>query len=139
MRFRAACVLLPVALAIASAHAKDAALYKVEDCSKFIAQMDLNSCTGDNLESADAALNAVYKQVMVWRDKAGQESLKHSERAWIAQRDKTCADEVGPQEDGGSIWPMESNTCLREQTDKRIRELQKMMTCKAGVSVCNPH
>jgi uncharacterized protein YecT (DUF1311 family) len=52
--------------------------------------------------------------------------LRASERDWIARRDKSCADEVGPQEEGGSIWPMEMNECLQKKTDVRIHALALM-------------
>ena len=127
-------------LATAMAGAKDAPLYPVKDCSSAMNQMDINDCANTNADAADAALNAVYKKVMAAKaDAASRDGLKQSERSWIKYRDKTCADEVGPREDGGSIWPMDMANCLQKQTDARIRTLQRMLTCTAGASVCNPH
>ena len=131
------CVLLVVA---ADASAAETPLYKSEDCNRYTVQMDLNMCAGTNAEAADKKLNEVYKQVMDSRgDEAARASLRRSERDWIKYRDKHCDEEVGPQADGGSIWPMEMSNCLEQETAKRIRALQRMLTCTAGVSVCNPH
>jgi uncharacterized protein YecT (DUF1311 family) len=128
------CVLAMPALA------KDAPLYPVKDCGRFTVQMEMNECANDNAQAADDALNALYKQVMASRrSQSDKDGLKQSERSWIKYRDKTCADQVGPQEDGGSIWPMDMANCEQKQTDARILTLKRMLTCSAGASVCNPH
>ncbi len=132
--------MLLLALGVVSAAAADTPLYPVEDCGRFTTQMDMNKCAGANFEAADAALNKIYQQVMAQqRDTASKEQLKNVERAWIAYRDKECAFEVGPQKNGGSIWPMEMSNCLERMTAARIRELNELRGCTAGVSACNPH
>jgi uncharacterized protein YecT (DUF1311 family) len=123
-----------------AAQAKEPALYPVQDCGRYITQMDMNICANANAEAADTALNAVYKQVLASRPApADKDGVRQAERGWIKYRDKTCADEVGPREDGGSIWPMDMANCEQTETDKRIRALQRMLVCSAGASVCNPH
>ncbi len=129
---------MTLTLAASIAVADDVALYAVRDCGKFTTQMDLNECAGANLHAADAALNKVYQQVMAQQgDASSKEQLKDVERAWIAYRDKECAFEVGPRQDGGSIWPMEMSICLEAKTAARIRELTRLRGCTAGVSACN--
>jgi uncharacterized protein YecT (DUF1311 family) len=124
----------------AGAVAADVIPYPVSDCAQLTVQMEINACAGANFEAADAALNKVYKQVMGQQnDTASKDQLREVERAWIAYRDRECALEVGPREDGGSIWPMEMSNCLEEKTAARIRELTKLRGCTAGVSACNPH
>jgi uncharacterized protein YecT (DUF1311 family) len=124
----------------AGAVAADAIPYPVSDCGQLTVQMEINACAGANLEAADAALNKLYQQVMGQQsDAASKDKLKAAERAWIAYRDRECAIEVGPREDGGSIWPMEMSNCLEEKTATRIRELTKLRGCTTGVSACNPH
>jgi uncharacterized protein YecT (DUF1311 family) len=137
---RIVAVSLTLTLGATGVVAEDAAPYPVEDWGKFTTQMDLNRCAGANLEAADAALNKIYQQVMSQRSgTSSKEQLKNVERAWIAYRDKECALEVGPQKDGGSIWPMEMSNCLQQMTAARIRELAKLRGCTAGESACNPH
>jgi uncharacterized protein YecT (DUF1311 family) len=124
----------------ADAVAAEAVPYPVSDCAQLTVQMDINACASANLQAADTALNKVYQQVMLQQsDAASKDQLKDVERAWIAYRDRECALEVGPRENGGSIWPMEMSNCLEEKTAARIRELTKLLGCTAGVSVCNPH
>ena len=69
-------------------------------------------------------------------DQTSRDQLKDAERAWIAYRDKECAWEIGPQEDGGSIWPMAMDNCLQEKTDARIRELKSQLECVEGDVAC---
>jgi uncharacterized protein YecT (DUF1311 family) len=122
------------------ASAQNAPLYPVKDCSQLTTQMELNQCAGANDETADAALNKVYRQLMADQtDAASKARLTDAERAWIAFRDKECAFEVGPQQEGGSIWPMEMRNCLEAVTAARLGELTKLRGCTAGVSACNPH
>lgn len=125
--------------AASAAGAKGAPLYPTKDCSHDMTQYDMNMCANDNADSADKALNAIYKQVAASKSADDRESLKQAERFWIKYRDKTCNDQVGPREDGGSIWPMEWANCQETETAKRIVVLKRMLTCTAGASVCNPH
>jgi uncharacterized protein YecT (DUF1311 family) len=125
--------------AASAATAKGAPLYPTKDCGRYTTQMDMNMCANDNAQSADTALNALYKQVAASKSTDDKASLKQSERFWIKYRDKTCNDQVGPREDGGSIWPMDMANCQETETAKRIAVLKRMLTCTAGASVCNPH
>jgi uncharacterized protein YecT (DUF1311 family) len=129
-----------LALSGGGAAAQNAPLYPVKDCGQLTTQMELNQCAGANAEAADAALNKVYRQLMADQtDAASKARLTDAERAWIAYRDKECAFEVGPQQDGGSIWPMEMSNCLEAVTAARLGALTKLRGCTAGVSACNPH
>jgi uncharacterized protein YecT (DUF1311 family) len=120
-------LIVPLILFVAlPASAKDAPLYKTQDCGKYTAQMDLNNCAGNNYESADNALNALYKKIMASSlDQASKDGLRVSERAWIKTRDKICNDEAAPDE-GGSIYNMDLANCLEDRTAARIRELKNM-------------
>lgn len=112
--------------------AKDAPLYKIRDCDKETVQMEMNACAGDNLAAANAELNRVYKRLWDQQAEADlQAQLKDLEKAWIAYRDKECNFEVGPQQNGGSIWPMDMDSCLQQKTDARIRELKAQLSCPA--------
>ena len=129
-----------LALSGGGAAAQNAPPYPVKDCSQLTTQMELNQCAGANDQAADAALNKLYRQLMADQtDAASKARLTDAERAWIAYRDKECAYEVGPQQDGGSIWPMEMSNCLEAVTAARLAELTKLRGCTAGVSACNPH
>jgi uncharacterized protein YecT (DUF1311 family) len=125
-------------LCAAGAHAEDPRPYPVTDCGKFTTQMDLNKCAVDNLKSADKALNEAYQALVVKQDDAASKRrLTAAQRAWIAFRDRECVFEVGPQETGGTIWPMENSGCLEEITATRIRGLKQALSCTP--LVCPPH
>jgi uncharacterized protein YecT (DUF1311 family) len=128
---------LVTTLSAVGAAAQDAAPYAVKDCGQFTAQPDLNACAGANLKAADAALNDAYQALMTQQnDGASRRQLKDVESAWISYRDKECAYEVGPQQSGGSIWPMEMSNCLETMTAARLRELMRLRGCVAGASGC---
>jgi uncharacterized protein YecT (DUF1311 family) len=100
-------------------------------------QADLNDCASFNRAAADAALNKAYQRLLAQQgDPLPKERLKEAERAWIGYRDKQCAFEVGPQQDGGSIWPMEMSNCLEQKTAAHLRELIELGRCEAGASAC---
>lgn len=127
-------------LMIASSSGLAASLYPVRDCSQLVTQTELNQCAGANYEAADAALNKLYRQSLAGQaDAASKRRLSEAERAWIAYRDRECAFEAGPQQGGGSIWPMEMSNCLENVTVERLHELTTLRGCTAGVSACNPH
>lgn len=132
--------LMLLMLGTAAANAEDAPPYPVKDCSQLTVQMELNACAGANLKAADVALNKAYQQAMAQQtDASSRRQLADVERAWIAYRDRECAFEVGPQENGGSIWPMEMNNCLEQMTAARLHELVRLGGCTADVNACNPH
>jgi uncharacterized protein YecT (DUF1311 family) len=115
--------------AAGGALANDAPLYTTRDCSREMVQTDMNICAGANLDAADAELNRVYQQLMSQQtDQKSKNQLRDLERTWIAYRDKECAEEVGPQEGGGTIWPLEMDSCLQKKTDARIRELKSQLS-----------
>jgi len=125
------------ALILSWAGAAAAAPYAAKDCGQFVTQTDLNQCAGDNAAAADKALNALYKKVAAkLDDKDSQAALLKAERAWIAYRDAQCAYETGPQEGGGSIWPMEQSLCLQRMTDARLKELGQLPECLASSEEC---
>jgi uncharacterized protein YecT (DUF1311 family) len=127
---RIAALTLTIILFAAGARAEDARPYPVIDCGKFATQMDLNKCAMDNLRSADRALNEAYNALLAKQDDgANKRRLTAAQRAWIAFRDRECAFEVGPQETGGTIWPMENAGCLEEMTATRIRALTQLRSC----------
>jgi uncharacterized protein YecT (DUF1311 family) len=123
--------------AAGGAFGADAPLYKTRDCDKEMVQMEMNMCAGANLEAANMELNRVYQKLMSQQtDQKTKDELKDAERSWVAYRDKECAWEIGPQEDGGSIWPMAMSNCLQEKTDARIRELKEQFDCVEGDASC---
>jgi uncharacterized protein YecT (DUF1311 family) len=119
-------VLIATVASAACGRERISAEYPTQDCNKATNQMDLNQCAEANFESADRKMNEMLRAAMdAQGDDGAKDRLRESQRAWVARRDKECADQVGPREEGGSIWPMDLASCLEQKTAGRIRELQK--------------
>jgi uncharacterized protein YecT (DUF1311 family) len=124
-------VALPIFLAFGSARADDAPA----DCGNAATQMDMNSCSDQDYQAADAELNAQYKKTraaMLEVDKGLDGSLRGAEkallagqRAWIDYRDGECEAE-GFQARGGSMEPMLVSGCKATLTRARTKELKQL-------------
>jgi len=80
----------------------------------------LNDCIGDEHGYQDKRLNSAYQRL---RKSLGPDQrivLRDEERAWIAQRDKTCA----PDEGGGTASLLDTNQCQLDQTAARAAVLE---------------
>lgn len=96
----------------------------------------MNVCAGRDYETADAALNAVYKRLSEKLSADDKTKLAVAERAWIKRRDKEC-DEETAESVGGSIHPMEVSACLTEKTKARTGDLKAAAAgCKDGDKAC---
>lgn len=123
---RASFLCVTATLSIVHALAAEPLPYRTEDCGRYMTQPDLNECASRNFEAADAALNRLYRKALAAKpNQKARAQLLREERAWIAAKEKRCAEDVGPQEEGGSIWPMDMANCQQKETDARIRQLQK--------------
>ena len=135
--FRLASAGLFLALAAAPALAQDGE--PEIDCENAMAQQEMNYCAGKDFETADAELNAVYKQAIAAMRETDTEmadisenyvgaveALKKAQRGWIAYRDGTC-ELAGFDARGGSMEPMLVSGCLAETTRKRTKELQDLI------------
>jgi len=107
---------------------------KADDCSKAVAQPDMNACADKAFQAADKKLNEVYKKVV-----AGEEGdtakLKAAQRLWVQFRDAECTFEVEADE-GGSIYPMEYSNCLEKVTRIRIKEFEDYLACQKDAAKC---
>jgi uncharacterized protein YecT (DUF1311 family) len=106
------------------------------DCSRAMAQQELNACAYQDWEAADAELNAVYRQVVaIYREMdesmppeygSAYETLRDGQRAWVTFRDKGCEAE-GFAFRGGSAEPLLVYGCMRRVTEERIGHLYGML------------
>lgn len=111
------------------------------DCANAMAQAELNLCSYQEWQAADAELNAAYKQAMAllkqWDadlpadEKGAATALKDAQRAWITFRDKACEAE-GYAMKGGSAEPLLINGCMRVLTEERTRHLTSMVEAYAN-------
>jgi uncharacterized protein YecT (DUF1311 family) len=111
------------------------------DCSRAMAQQELNQCAYMDWEAADAELNRVYKQVVAIYKQMDQtlppeygsafETLRDGQRAWVTFRDKACEAE-GFAMRGGSAEPLLVYGCMRLLTLERVGHLQGMIEGYGG-------
>jgi uncharacterized protein YecT (DUF1311 family) len=111
------------------------ALAQDVDCDNAITQADMNQCAQMYYETADAELNAVWKDAMAAMkeidsyqtegDQGAAEALLQSQRAWITYRDNYCT-AAAYHLHGGSAEPMEYAGCLAGVTEARTAELRSL-------------
>lgn len=107
------------------------------DCAAAKTQADLATCTTANAASADAGLNAVYKELAGRLAPADLKRLREAQRAWIPFRDKECAFRTQPYA-GGSVYATLVETCRQDLTKARLAQLQHQLQCPEGDLSCVP-
>ena len=94
---------------MADASAK-AAPHASFDCAKASRPVDMLICSDHQLAALDAKLAQAYKTTLA-ANPADKNSLRDSQRAWVAKRDKDCLNKT------------DSNTCLKLAYLGRLAEL----------------
>lgn len=129
---------LAAMLALASSGAALAQEDAPANCDSPQTTQETNYCVAEDLDKADAKLNAAYKKAManqVQRDKDLAESntalvgaakaLKAAQRAWIGFRDTNCIS-MSYDFAGGTGQTAAEMTCEIEMTTARTKELQTL-------------
>jgi uncharacterized protein YecT (DUF1311 family) len=103
-----------------------------KDCAEALTQVEINQCSQEAFQKADAELNSKYREIVKRLDGAGgSELFREAQRAWLPFRDAECKFSASTYE-GGSMQPMALSTCLEELTKKRIADFEKYLTCGEG-------
>jgi uncharacterized protein YecT (DUF1311 family) len=106
-----------------------------QNCADAQSQTDMDVCAGQDFDKADAALNAVYKQLMAKISPDGQVSLKKAEKSWLVYRDNQCAfNTLGTA--GASVNPMVRAICQTQLTEAQIAQLKAQLDCEEGDLSC---
>jgi uncharacterized protein YecT (DUF1311 family) len=79
----------------------------------------LNNCIGTEYDFQNKQLNAAYQRLRASLSDSQRIALRDEERAWIAQRDKTCA----PDGSGDTASMLDTNQCRLDQTAARAAVL----------------
>lgn len=103
------------------------------DCTTASTTVDLNACAEIELEAADAALNAAYKQALEkikthdhdkpFDAKSYEAAFRTAQRAWLAYRDADCKGVVPFIAGGGTATTGEILGCLTDKTKARTAEI----------------
>ncbi|MCH7333995.1 lysozyme inhibitor LprI family protein [Acinetobacter modestus] len=100
-------------------------------CKGLSKQTDLNNCANNGLAKTNEKLNKVYSNYLSELTPDEQSKLKESQKLWGQFKDKDCAFESSPVKKG-SMYPYVLSSCLVNRNEKRIVELENMMSCKNG-------
>ncbi|MCB1505993.1 MAG: DUF1311 domain-containing protein [Hyphomicrobiaceae bacterium] len=105
------------------------------DCSNAMSTAEINSCADRAFDAADKKLNQVYQQAITripefatvppFDQKKWEETLRNSQRAWLAYRDAQCKDHVALFWGGGSGTSAAVLGCMTEKTKERTREIEE--------------
>lgn len=111
------------------------------DCIDPQTQMEMTYCAGDDYETADADLNALWPDIVAAAKQNDEyvadmarergvpttlEALRNAQRAWIAFRDAQCEYEAY-EVFGGTMQPMVGSLCLARLTRERIEVLSRAL------------
>ncbi|PJJ97250.1 hypothetical protein CO641_09575 [Lysobacteraceae bacterium NML91-0213] len=103
-------------------------------------QLEMNACAQDELEAADAELNAVYRQIMQHRkdEPVFLQKFRAAQRLWVQLRDADLEAQF-PLADGedlrlayGSIHPLEYASAKTEITRARAQYLRTHLPDRSG-------
>ena len=98
-----------------------------DPCANAQTQFELNECQAREYKKADAALNAIYKQLMAKVEDEGERgTLKAAQVAWIKYRDANCEFESYINK-GGTMYSMVYDGCLTALTQERTRHLRDLL------------
>ena len=100
---------------------------KKDPCNNAQTQVEMNECQAREYKKADAALNAVYKQLMAKIEDEGERTaLKNAQLAWIKFRDSDCEFESYINK-GGTMYPMIYDGCMMTLTQQRTKQLREIL------------
>lgn len=91
-----------------------------------LSQTEYNTKSGDLYALWDDCLNELWGVLDKTLSKEDMEKLTEEENTWIADKDKQITD-AGAEYEGGSIQPMIESMKGAELTEKRVRELIKLL------------
>lgn len=109
------------------------------NCDSPQSTQEINSCVAEELDKADAELNAVYSKAMASQEQLDRDlaeggtalvgaakALKEAQRAWITFRDANCVSKTYIYA-GGTIQVAEETSCQKEMTAARAKELKTLI------------
>ncbi|WP_444887103.1 lysozyme inhibitor LprI family protein [Microbulbifer sp. JMSA008] len=99
-----------------------------EQCGRERTQLELNQCAYQQFLSSNNQLNVVYEKTINSLTLQKQKKLRTEQRLWLNKRDSSCLTQTNEEAAGGSIWPMLYQLCRAGETDRRIKQLRKLIS-----------
>ena len=109
------------------------------DCkSQNLDTLDIAWCGRFEFDAADAALNTLYREMIVKYDASNQALLKTAQESWMAFRDAECTYETNGYD--GNYGALVYHQCRTAKTKERIVVLNRQLHCEDGAyqgETCN--
>jgi uncharacterized protein YecT (DUF1311 family) len=86
------------------------------------ADSQMGQCIAEEAAAWDKLMNDAYGEAQQTMTTAQFARLRKTQRAWLAKRDKSCA----LPEESGTLERLEANSCLLEETSKRVIAIYKL-------------
>lgn len=102
----------------------DALKYSLEN--DMLSQIELNEKANELYELWDGALNYLWGELKSTLPEDEFAKLLEEQRAWIADKEARVA-EAGKEVEGGSLYPLVTNTEAAAITEERVYELYEML------------
>jgi len=107
---------------------------QMQACAAAQTQTDMNECAAREYKKNDAAMNALYQQLLTKLNQRQRSLLEDAQNAWITYRDKQCAFQTSGA--AGSVRPLVEYDCLDEKTNVHHAELNRQLNCQGGDPSC---
>ena len=91
-----------------------------------LSQGDLNVKSGELYELWDSMLNIIWKALQRVNDADTMRALTDQQLKWIAEKEQ-AVEEAGAEVEGGSLYPLITNTKAAELTKARVYELLALL------------
>lgn len=91
-----------------------------------LSQGDLNVKSGELYELWDSMLNVIWDDLKQMNDSETMRALTDEQLTWIAEKERAVA-EAGAEVEGGSLYPLLTNTEAAELTKARVYELLALL------------
>ena len=116
---------------------------KVEDkyselAQKAETQLEMNFSSGWFFTIWDTELNSIWSRISDTADEQTKERILADQRNWIAMKDEVVLENLGPEDEGGSIYPTLQNELLKELTYNRCNILASELAAIKGESFTMP-
>ena len=126
-------MILSALLLLSSAQAAD----PQPNCDDPMTQTEMNICSWESYQRADAELNAAWSRASERAKESDRSAAEYdgptdahdrllaAQRLWLQFRDAHCLAENGTRENSGTIWPLLQNGCLEALTEARTAQLRQ--------------
>jgi len=91
---------------------------------------EMNECLSEAYEKVNLRMNEAYQRLL--QSLKNPEPLQRAQVAWLNFRETQCDFEI-PREWTGSEIPYSRNSCLIDHTERRVRDLERVVPCNGCV------